>query len=89
MYNVESSTTVKQEILSLASNDNLNKELQVQSYLNKVVPPPSEKLECEFQDNQLLYSELDELHTQSPPSVHKNGKPILSYVCTYVCISRM
>ena len=95
--NVVSSTTVEQEILPQASNENLNKELQVQSYVNNKVVLPSEKLECEFQDNQLLYSVFDELRTQFnyylydiPSLVHEkefSGKLILFTnisICTYV-----
>ena len=87
--NVVSSTAVEQEILPQASNDNLNKELQVQSYVNNEVVPPSEK-KCEFQDNQLLYSVIDELRTRfscylyDTPAI--SGNMILSIcIALYVC----
>ena len=64
--NVPSSNTVEREILPQASNsiNNVVEELKVQPYVNDEMRPPAEKLECEFQGNQLLYSVFDELHSR-------------------------
>ena len=91
--NVPSDTTVEREILPQASNNNIDdEELKLQPYVNNEMMPLSEKLECEFQDNQLLYSVFDELHSRfnhhlfTPPLVNDfSGKANSCMACICLC----
>ena len=68
-------TAVEKEILSQASNNNIDDEFKEQSYSNNKMML-SEKVECEFQDNQLLCSIFDELNSQFNHDLYYTPSPI-------------
>ena len=57
-------TAVEKEVLSQTSVNNIDDEFKEQSYSNNKMMS-SEKMECEFQDSQLLCSIFDELNSRS------------------------